>query len=216
MSVQGKILTLLQDGSYFKIGSNQKLIVDVRVMATTSKDVKDYLSKGALREDLYYRLNVVPIEMPPLRKRKADIITLIDHFSELTFTDNVIQKLKSHQWPGNIKQLNNVLEWIALMNDGKNTLIDVEDLPQEFQNSKTITPNNASNSVDPLFVSDDVLAMRLREARECFERYYLLAQVNKFDGNISKTAEFIGMERSALHRKLKTLEVFSDEKQNVA
>ncbi len=215
LSVQGKILNFLQDNSYYKIGSNQKLSADIRVITTTSKDIDALVKSGDFRKDLYYRLNVVPIYIPPLRERRADIAVLIEKFSDLRFSDDAVLKLKSYSWPGNVKQFNNVLEWLNIMYGDKDIEITAELLPKEVIDPESANINNESHGNVSIF-DDSILSMKLREARECFERHYLLSQVNKFDGNISKTAEFIGMERSALHRKLKSLEVLSDEKQNVA
>ncbi|PCJ97268.1 MAG: sigma-54-dependent Fis family transcriptional regulator [Zetaproteobacteria bacterium] len=214
IETQGKVLNFLQDAAYHKVGSNHKIPVDIRVIATTSTDVDEKISSGAFREDLYYRLNVVPVHMPPLRQRRQDIIELIAHYSSLSFSELAVAKLRAYQWPGNIKQLHNVLEWISIMNENLDKPIDIENLPPEFGGGSA---NNGDQGVDnmSLFV-DTMMQMGLREARECFERHYLLSQVNKFDGNISKTAEFVGMERSALHRKLKSLDVFSNDKQSVA
>lgn len=210
---QGKILSLLQDAAYHKIDSNHKVSVDIRVIATTSADVDEGLASGNFREDLYYRLNVVPVHMPPLRERKQDIMDIIAHCSSFTFTDLALVKFRAYKWPGNIKQLHNVLEWLSIMNDNVDTLIDIEQLPPELGGG---TVYNQGDDDDVSLPMDMMMQMGLREARECFERYYLLAQVNKFDGNISKTAEFVGMERSALHRKLKSLDVFSNDKRSVA
>ena len=215
LDIQGKILNFLQDNTYYKIGSNQNLAADIRIIATSSENIEEKIKEGDFREDLYYRLNVVPIHIPPLRKRKNDITALIHNLTNLQFTDNALTKLKSYSWPGNIKQFNNVLEWIYIMYGDKNIKIDTANLPQEIIGTEQSQTNDVRNDNAPLF-SDTILTLQLREARECFERHYLLSQINKFDGNISKTAAFIGMERSALHRKLKSLEVFSDEKQNVA
>jgi len=123
-----------------------------------------------------------------------------------------MSKLQSYKWPGNVKQLYNVLEWISIMNDHPEIKIDVDKLPSEL--GGIIKPVDNGDATYEMI--DNVMQMGLREARECFERHYLLSQVNKFDGNISKTSSFVGMERSALHRKLKSLGVFSNDKQNVA
>ncbi len=213
IETQSKILTLLQDQSYYKMGSNHKTPADIRVIATTSADIDAKLASGEFREDLYYRLNVMPIHMPSLQERKQDIPKLVASYLPNKFTDNAMLKLKSHQWSGNIKQLYNVLEWVSIMNDNPNAIIDIQDLPPEFGGA-TKQIDNDDKTTNELIES--VMQMGLREAREHFERHYLLSQVNKFDGNISKTSVFIGMERSALHRKLKSLDVFSDDKQNVA
>ncbi|MCK5384692.1 MAG: sigma-54-dependent Fis family transcriptional regulator [Alphaproteobacteria bacterium] len=216
METQGKLLNILQDKAYYKTGSNQKIPVDVRVISTSSEDVEAKINSGEFRKDLYYRLNVVPVELAPLSKRKNDILELISLLSPLDFSEQALIKLKAYSWPGNIKQLHNVLEWISLMHENKVLPVDVSQLPQEIWRSSTERQNSSSAENDNFALSDDILSMSLREAREIFERHYLLSQINRFDGNISKTAEFIGMERSALHRKLKSLEVFSSDKQNVA
>ncbi len=213
IEMQGKVLNFLQDAAYHKVGSNHRIPADIRIIATTSADVDMMISSGGFREDLYYRLNVVPIHVLPLRQRKQDIIDIISHYSSFKFTDMAIAKLRSYKWPGNIKQLHNVLEWISIMNENAENAIDVEGLPPELGGG--LQSDNAEDGDSSLLV-DEMMQMGLREARECFERHYLLSQVNRFDGNISKTAEFVGMERSALHRKLKSLDVFSNDKQNVA
>ena len=214
IETQGKVLILLQESAYHKIGSNHKIPVDIRVIATTSADVQENLEKKTFREDLYYRLNVVPIHMPALRERRQDIPALIVDYTTHTFSDLALAKIQSYTWPGNIKQLHNVLEWISIMTEGTDQPVDIPDLPPEL--SGLGNKNTEDGEADNALFIDTLLQMRLREAREHFERHYLLSQVNKFDGNISKTAEFIGMERSALHRKLKSLEVFSDDKQDAA
>lgn len=212
IEMQGKVLNFLQDAAYHKVGSNHKIPADIRIIATTCADVDTMISSGNFREDLYYRLNVVPIHVLPLRQRKQDIIELIEHYSYFKFSDMAIAKLRSYKWPGNIKQLHNVLEWISIMHEDTDKVIDVDGLPPEL-GGRAQTEND--DQEDSLFI-DTTMQMGLREARECFERHYLLSQVNKFDGNISKTAEFVGMERSALHRKLKSLDVFSNDKQGAA
>ncbi len=215
LATQGKVLMLLQENAYCKVGSSDKIPVDIRVVATTSADVEKKIENGDFRQDLYYRLNVVSLHMPPLRKRKQDIPDLIQHMSNIKFSKLAITRFQSYNWPGNIKQLHNILEWISIMNEGTTKIVDIEQLPPELGGSTARTNQDANEEHTSNFI-EHMLDMRLREARECFERHYLLSQVNKFEGNISKTAEFIGMERSALHRKLKSLEVFSDDKQNVA
>ena len=215
LDIQGKLLSFLQDNQYYKIGSNKNMVSDIRIIATSSINLEEKIENGDFRKDLFYRLNVVPIHIPALRDRKNEISSLIQNATKAQFTENALIKLKTYSWPGNLKQFNNALEWINIMHaDKQGREIDLEDLPQEITglSGKNV---EASNTNMPM-LDDSILTMQLREARECFERYYLLTQVNRFDGNISKTAEFIGMERSALHRKLKSLEVFADEKQNVA
>lgn len=215
VETQGKLLTLLQEGSYYKIGSKLHSPADIRVIATTSEDIEAKLKEGSFREDLYYRLNVVPVHIPPLRKRKQDILELIETFSPFTFSDDARKRLQSYAWPGNIKQLHNILEWLMIMHDPAQDTITAEMLPPEFGSRKAL-PQASNENSESLALPEHLMELGLREAREQFERRYLIEQIEKFDGNVSKTAEFIGMERSALHRKLKSLGVFSDEKQNVA
>ena len=224
IGVQGKVLSLLQEDAYCRVGERDKIPVDVRVIASTSLDPDVFVQNGSFREDLYYRLNVVPIDMVPLRSRKQDIPEVIKQYSgQMKFTKQALQKLQAYPWPGNIKQLHNVLEWISIIHSDEGIIIhsdegieiDVESLPPDVSGMGASSDSNQSN--DGVFsLLEEALQLGLRDAREHFERYYLLSQVNRFDGNISKTAEFIGMERSALHRKLKSLDVFSDDKQNVA
>ncbi len=216
LKTQGKILNILQDNAYYETGSNQRTPLDVRIIATSSEDIEEKIQAGDFRKDLFYRLNVVPVSLSPLRKRRNEISTLISIYSALEFSEQALIKLKAYSWPGNIKQLHNVLEWIALMHENKDNPIEVSNLPQDINGTDGFKNKRSAAKNDNFALSDNLLEMSLREARERFERHYLLSQVNRFDGNISKTAEFIGMERSALHRKLKSLEVFSSDKQNVA
>jgi two-component system nitrogen regulation response regulator NtrX len=216
METQGKILNVLQDSAYYECGSNKKTPINVRIITTSSEDIEEKIQSGEFRKDLFYRLNVVPVTLPPLRKRKNEISLLIDMYSTLAFSEQALIKMKAYSWPGNVKQLHNVLEWIALMHENKNKPIEAYHLPREINGIDSLKQNCNAAKNDNSALSDTLLDLSLREARESFERHYLLSQVNRFDGNISKTAEFIGMERSALHRKLKSLEVFSSDKQNVA
>lgn len=196
---QANVLTFLQN-------------TDMRILATCSEDIEMLISAGLFREDLYYRLNVVPIALPSLRKRKQEFHDIIARSCHLEFSDMAMAKFLSHKWPGNLKQLHNVLEWVGIMHENVDDPICIEQLPPEFSGQH----GTGQEANDFLTISDNVINLSLREAREHFERYYLQAQVDKFGGNISKTAEFIGMERSALHRKLKSLDVFSDDKKDVA
>ncbi len=215
LETQGKLLSFLQDSMYYDTKSHKNIPIDLRIIATSSDNIDDKIRSGGFRKDLFYRLNVVPIMLTPLRKRKNEIGTLIELFSNLKFSEQALIKLKSYKWPGNIKQLQNVLEWVSLMHEDKDVIVEASILPMEINgNSAKEAKNIAEN--DNIIPPCNLLEMSLREARESFERHYLLSQVNRFDGNISRTAEFIGMERSALHRKLKSLEVFSDDKQNIA
>ncbi len=215
LSTQSEGSVLFDEVQYLSVGAQAQLLVflqttPLRVIATCSDDIEQRVAEGTFREDLYYRLNVVAVNLPALRERKKEFQKFIQQSCDFKFSDMAMAKFLSYGWPGNLKQLLNVLEWVSIMHDGDNSPICVDQLPPEFD--KNIEhDNNASASID-----EAIMQLPLREARERFERSYLLTQVHKFEGNISKTAEFIGMERSALHRKLKSLEVFSDGKQDVA
>lgn len=210
LETQAKMVKALQSNVFQRLGGNYKVTVDVRVIASSAHDILALIEEKAFREDLYYRLNVVPISVVPLSHRLEDISTLAHYFldrfafqnglTKKTFTDEVILSLQAYHWPGNVRQLQNVVEWIMIMHGTKSeTKITADMLPQEIINN---TP--------ALLKSDqlcDVISLPLRDAREKFERDYLLAQVARFSGNISQTASFVGMERSALHRKLKSLAI---------
>ncbi len=198
LDAQSEILNFLQHTNF-------------RVVATCSGDIEQRIQAGCFREDLYYRLSVVPVFMPPLRARKKEFQRLIAENCSLKFSDMAMAKFLAHKWPGNLKQLYNVLEWVSIMHEHTDIPICVEQLPPDFGAKRQEHHEDGFVGLD-----DTLLQLSLRDARERFERQYLLTQVHKFGGNISKTAEFIGMERSALHRKLKSLDVFSDDKQNVA
>lgn len=208
---------VLNEVHHLSLSAQAKLLdflhrTELRILSTSSEDVTQKVQSGHFREDLFYRLNVVDIFIPALRTRKKEFHDLIKLGCDYTFSDMAIAKLLSHRWPGNLRQFHNVLEWISIMHDEHEGSICVDQLPPDFSGTKKVV----DDTDDKLVLDERVLQLPLREARERFERYYLLTQVHKFGGNISKTAEFIGMERSALHRKLKSLEVFSDDHQNVA
>ncbi|MEO1016192.1 MAG: sigma-54 dependent transcriptional regulator [Pseudomonadota bacterium] len=213
-AAQGKILRVLQEQSFSRIGSDVRLNVDARVIATTNKDLKSLMSVGRFREDLFYRINVVPIEVPPLDERRVDIPELVAYFVEQTVKSSGIARreigrdalavLQTAAWPGDVRQLRNVVEWMLIMApDSGGQPLGVDDLPPELTNSAAATMDPKANG--------ELVAMPLREAREQFERTYLQAQLQRFGGNISRTAGFVGMERSALHRKLKSLGLHSDD-----
>lgn len=216
LETQGKIVRLLQDQNFTRIGGAKSVPFDVRVMASTSRDLPEEIRNGNFREDLYYRLNVVPLDINPLRDRPQDIPALIDHFARLysdqsgqpapTFTAEAQSALKTYRWPGNIRQLRNVVEWVVIMKGGQGDAVTPDQLPPE------ITGRLKRDGQDDGTSTEDFMSLSLREARESFERQYLLSQVSRFGGNISETAKFVGMERSALHRKLKTLDISSNEK----
>ncbi|MCD8520623.1 MAG: sigma-54 dependent transcriptional regulator [Alphaproteobacteria bacterium] len=226
LETQGKIVRVLQSQSFTKVGGNKPINVDVRIIASTNRNLDEEIANGNFRQDLYYRLNVVPIKIPPLRERSQDIADLASYFMaalskthivpDPLFTPGAMISLQAYAWPGNIRQLRNVMEWILIMNAGHHEgAFDVEHLPPEISGRYLLdTGDEGIGGSDKPILSQDLMTMPLREAREHFEREYLMAQVARFDGNVSKTAQFIGMERSALHRKLKSLEVAADKEED--
>jgi two-component system nitrogen regulation response regulator NtrX len=215
LETQGKIVRVLQEQTFQRVGGDQRVEVDVRVMAITNRDLASEIAAGRFREDLFYRLNVVPLRVPPLRERREDIPVLANHFMEVVaknaglsprpLAEDAMAALQAYDWPGNARQLRNVMDWLLIMTGGDSrTPIRADMLPPEIG---AITP-----AVLRWEKSSEIMTLPLREAREVFEREYLLSQVTRFGGNVSRTAGFVGMERSALHRKLKSLGVNSDEK----
>ncbi len=205
---QGKILRVLVDQNFQRVGGTMRVHVDVRVVSSTARDLGAEIAAGRFREDLLHRLSVVPIRVPSLAERREDIPELITHFMDQISASTGLPKrplaedamavLQSHDWPGNIRQLRNNIERLLILAEGDPASeITAALLPSEVGSLVPSTPNGAGG--------EKLLSMALREAREIFEREYLVAQINRFGGNISRTAEFIGMERSALHRKLKSL-----------
>lgn len=206
LTTQGKILRVLTDQSFTRVGGRTMIRVDVRIISGSARDLMTEIAESRFREDLYYRLNVVPVHIPPLRERRDDIASLCDHYIRRYAADRrvpppeisaeAMAALQAHEWPGNVRELRNVIERVMILapSDRLNR-IDADMLPAELVRGGTdILPN-----------SESITAIPLKEARENFEREYLRIQINRFSGNISRTATFIGMERSALHRKLKLL-----------
>ncbi|MDD3288299.1 MAG: sigma-54 dependent transcriptional regulator [Alphaproteobacteria bacterium] len=210
LETQGKLVRLLQEQVFNRVGGNTRVEVDVRVIASSNHDLQADIQTGKIRQDLYYRLSVVPIQISPLADRKEDIALLAQHFlaraaetSGLTIRnlgEDAIAALQSYNWPGNVRQLRNAMEWVLIMAQGDaNDPVRADMLPPEITSS--------APTVLRWEKGGEIMGLPLRDAREMFEREYLLAQVTRFGGNISRTATFIGMERSALHRKLKLLGV---------
>jgi two-component system, NtrC family, nitrogen regulation response regulator NtrX len=214
LETQGKIVRAVQDQTFERVGGG-RVEVDVRVIASTNRDLALEIAAGRFREDLFYRLAVVPIRVPSLRDRCEDIPLLARHFmmraaeaARLTpreFGEDAMAALQAYEWPGNVRQLRNVVDWLLIMAPGESREpLRADMLPAEI------------GSIAPTVVRWDkggeIMTLPLRDAREVFEREYLLAQVTRFGGNISRTAAFVGMERSALHRKLKSLGVFNGER----
>jgi two-component system, NtrC family, nitrogen regulation response regulator NtrX len=208
LTTQAKILRVLTDQSFMRMGGTQIVKVDVRVVSATARPLQDEIAAGRFREDLYYRLNVVPVNLPALSERREDIPALVQHFAaryaaeRRVATPDVSSEaqaaLQAYDWPGNVRQLRNIVERTVIMAPGDRIhMIDADMLPSEIlSDQERIAPGNAAKSI---------MGTPLREARETFEREYLRVQIRRFSGNISRTATFIGMERSALHRKLKSL-----------
>jgi two-component system nitrogen regulation response regulator NtrX len=208
LTTQGKILRVLTDQSYHRVGGQRPIKVDVRVLSATSRDLQQEIAQGRFREDLFYRLNVVPVRLPPLNERREDIPELANQFLARyaaerripvpSFSDDAVAALQAHEWPGNVRQLRNIIErTIILAPCERVERIDVDMLPAEVLETR--------GSSDLSSQAITIMGSPLREARESFEREYLKVQIRRFSGNISRTASFIGMERSALHRKLKAL-----------
>ena len=215
LETQAKIVRVLQEQSFVRAGGTQTIQVDVRVVATTNRDLKSLIDQGQFREDLYYRLNVVPIRVPSLSERQSDIPGLASYFIDQASTtqglarrvigEDAMVALQRYAWPGNVRQLRNVIDWLLIMCSGDAAdPITADMLPAEIG---AITPE-----VLKWDKGGEIMALPLRDARELFEREYLVAQVTRFGHNISRTAEFVGMERSALHRKLKSLGVTGTER----
>ena len=207
-TTQAKILRVLTDQSYTRVGGQRPVKVDVRVLSATSRNLADEIAAGRFREDLYYRLNVVPVRLPPLRERREDIPELVNHFLARFAAERRIQTpelskeaiaaLQAHDWPGNVRQLRNIIERTLILTPGDRVgCIEVDLLPPEIIDSQGSAGLGGASMA--------IMGSPLREARESFEREYLKIQIRRFSGNISRTASFIGMERSALHRKLKAL-----------
>ncbi|WP_375258109.1 sigma-54-dependent transcriptional regulator [Citreimonas sp.] len=214
LGTQSKILRVLVDQSFTRQGGADKVRVDLRVISSTGRNLKDAIAGGQFREELYHRLNVVPIAVPSLADRREDIPVLARHFiAECNrsqglplreITDDAVALLQTITWPGNVRQLKNLVERVLILGDGTGP-IEARELPQD-------TGPSSGDGEDRVVLSGTLATMPLREAREAFEREYLLTQINRFGGNISRTANFVGMERSALHRKLKSLGVVTGQK----
>ena len=207
---QNRILRVLVEQSFQRIGGTAKVQVDVRIISATARDIQADITLGRFREDLFHRLAVVPVRVPSLAERREDIPELVEHFVEQLATvsglprrrigDDAMALLQSHDWPGNLRQLRNNIERVLILAGGDpEAVVTVSMLPPDVGAAAPSMPTGQGG--------EHLMALPLREAREAFEREYLAAQINRFGGNISRTAEFIGMERSALHRKLKALSV---------
>ncbi len=214
LETQGKIVRALQEQSFERVGGGSRVKVDIRVIATSNRDLQAEIGGGRFREDLFYRLAVVPLRVPALKERREDVPELARYFlaksaeaaamAPRELSPDALAALQTHDWPGNVRQLRNLMDWLMIMAPGHAAdPIRADMLPPEI------------GAKAPALLADpgaDVMALPLREARDLFETQYLQAQLVRFAGNISRTAQFVGMERSALHRKLKQLGVNTDER----
>jgi two-component system nitrogen regulation response regulator NtrX len=212
LGTQAKLLRVLVDQKFQRVGGVDKVQVDVRVISSTNKDLQVAIEAETFRQELYHRLNVVPIHVPSLEERREDIPLLAAHFIEeldksqglgaRPLSDEAAALLQTMVWPGNARQLKNVMERVLILGDATGA-IEAKELP---------TQSDSPAEQGRVLLSGSLATLPLRDARELFEREYLLTQINRFGGNISRTASFVGMERSALHRKLKTLGVVTSNK----
>ncbi|MAB06672.1 MAG: sigma-54-dependent Fis family transcriptional regulator [Rhodobacteraceae bacterium] len=213
LGTQSKILRVLVDQSFTRVGGSDKVRVDLRVISSTNRNLDHEIEAGRFRQELYHRLNVVPIAVPSLEDRREDIPLLAAHFIDVcnktqglplrALSDDAVALLQTMVWPGNVRQLKNLVERVLILGEGTGP-IEARELPQEAP--------AGDDEEGRVVLSGTLATLPLREAREAFEREYLLTQINRFGGNISRTAAFVGMERSALHRKLKSLGVVTGAK----
>ena len=205
LETQAKILRVLIDQKFKRVNGSKEIKVNVRIISTSTKNIREEIEKGNFREDLYHRLNVVPIFLPALKDRSEDIPLLLNYFSKKIAELNGISETKldtnfylfyKYEWPGNVRELRNLVERISILSINENSN-NINQLVQDSLSQKNIPVDTNTN--------ENVLSYPLKEAREKFEKDYLASQLKKYKGNISKTAKFVGMERSALHRKLKSL-----------
>jgi two-component system nitrogen regulation response regulator NtrX len=215
IETQGKIVRALQEQGFERIGGATRVKVDVRVIATTNRDLQAEIAAGRFREDLYYRLAVVPLRVPALRERRDDVPSLARHFMQRSgatsgmppreLAEDALAAMQAYDWPGNVRELRNLIDWLLIMAPGEaREAIRADMLPPQV--------GAAAPAMLKLDRSSEIMTLPLREARELFEKQYLEAQLLRFGGNISRTANFVGMERSALHRKLKFLGVHAEDR----
>jgi two-component system nitrogen regulation response regulator NtrX len=208
LETQAKFVRILQEQSFERLGSDgQRVEMDIRILASTVKDIEHEVERKRFRQDLYYRLNVLTVRVPALKERPEDIIPLINYFLEKltvhglvarSLSSETLARLQAYEWPGNVRQLRNVIEHLLIIaQNGAHEQIPADILPAYITR---VGPSSLDKEG-----AEEIMSLPLREARELFEKQYLNAQVMRFGGNISKTANFVGMERSALHRKLKSL-----------
>ena len=213
LETQAKLVRAVTEQRFKRVGGVVDVAVDVRIISASRCDLSQAIADKTLLEDLYYRLSVVTLIVPSLRERREDIAPLVKYFAQLSaeqfgkpvpkFGDDLLNAMRAYDWPGSVLQLRNIVESMVILNDGsKDNILGVDDLPADVTSTHSDDANN---------VLEQGLSMALRDARELFEKYYMTAQLGRFDGNISQMAKFVGMERSALHRKLKTLDIVGEQ-----
>ena len=210
LKTQAKILRILQEHKFDRVGGNKTIDVDVRVIAATNKELPKEIKSGNFREDLYFRLNVLPFSVPPLRNRKDDIPRLCKHFLQFfcgkesreikSISKDALNLLLAYNWPGNVRELKNLIERLVIMTPGQ--IINLSDLPHGINQQRI---GNELQGLDAIELPDSY-----REAKEIFEKQFLLKKLRKNNWNVSRTAEEIGLERSNLHRKIKTYQIESE------
>ena len=215
METQGKIVRAVNEQRFRRVGGSAEVVVDVRVISASSRDLSREITDGRLREDLYYRLGVVPLLMPSLADRREDIPILAKYFTNriakrlgikpIKLSDEIFAAMEGYDWPGNVRQIYNVIETLLILAPSDRTQpVGLDLLPAEIQNISRQTRNSGR---------EQMMSFPLRGAREAFEREYLETQLHRFNGNISRMATFVGMERSALHRKMKALDINAELKE---
>ncbi|RZI45210.1 sigma-54-dependent transcriptional regulator [Candidatus Finniella inopinata] len=211
LPIQAKVVKAIQENAFYRVGGEKPIDINIRFLASSSENVMALIQNGHFREDLYYRLGVSHLIIPSLQERVTDIPLLVESFMEQAaaakgvlprrFSQEALVMLQSYSWPGDLQQLSHVIDWVLLMATGEaRDPIETHQLPTEIVQGNRFVNNWQQKTAD-------IVVLPLREAREAFEKDYLLAQLQRFAGNISQTARFVGMERSALHRKLRALGV---------
>jgi two-component system, NtrC family, nitrogen regulation response regulator NtrX len=214
LETQGKVLRVLLDQTFQRVGASKKIKVDVRIISSTSRDLQNMIVEQTFREDLYHRLGVVPVHVPGLSERREDIPELIEHFAKTystssgqpvrRFAGDALAVMQTRNWPGNVRELRNIVERIMILTTGDAS----EEIAASLLPAEPI-PADGNAGLN----GEHLLTLPLREAREAFERNYIAAQLSRFGGNISRASQFIGMERSALHRKIKSLGLFAKDEE---
>jgi len=207
IGIQSKMVRFIQEEGFERLHGNKRIKSDIRFLSSSTKDLLAEVKAGKLREDLYYRLNVIPVRIPPLKERRGDIALLVSYFLNRFatmkskdaphFKNDALTLFESYDWPGNVRQLKNILEWLMIINAEDCKEITADMLPAEINSS---APDSLRWER-----SESIMSLPLKDARDVFEKEYLEAQLKRFGDNVSKTASFVGMERSALYRKFKTL-----------